>query len=578
MQFKSVEEQIVHGTNKGVPVEQLRARTPDRVGIACRIFNAGLEAKLESKLRTSFEELIDEYPWIIYWLNNPPLPVPVGVPNGRLTVNTFPTNRVSIEVRKRIPGWTDREDLGLWLNVQPRPNRMMGPVPEGGGVLVSALDKRTTVERMEAAYLQSNFLLPAAIEMHLQNLRLPGETTYSLAVWNDWISTNLTFTQIAEFDKLYNSARSQCSKQEEFEVSENSRCAQVFAKLGPNATNLAVTELQRRDWHQAYTIINARYLEKGIGDIAVFELEARSIKMYPGQPLQEHIARLQESLKQWATVMFLSAESIRTQGVMDHIQINLEQSTANSGTATDAQIRDAGFTVFIPEESRYDIYEKSVDGIKRFEGIIMMFSLKERFEKSVRQFLTALENMEKSSKGQLSFRQEVDESNKSSESNGNPNKKRSALVTTPGKDKTKKEPQNSCKWHPGRKVAHTEKECKLNPANSAGDKKKSGDNSSPKNPCTWCSKHKPKLAKRHGNATCWFNPASPAYDPAKANDKSNASPAINSDMSDRLHKLETNSSTIKALLSKLSKSSGGDRKRVKVIDPKDESEGDDSTN
>jgi len=124
----------------------------------------------------------------------------------------------------------------------------------------------------------------------------------------------------------------------------------------------------------------------------------------------------------------------------------------------------------------------------------------------------------------------------------------------------------------------TEKECKLNPANSAGDKKKSGDNPSPKNPCTWCSKHKPKLAKRHGNATCWFNPASPAYDPAKANDKSNASPAINSDMSDRLHKLETNSSTIKALLSKLSKSSGCDRKRVKVIDPKDESEGDDSTN
>jgi hypothetical protein len=314
---------------------------------------------------------------------------------------------------------------------------------------------------------------------------------------------------------------------------------------------MAITEIERRDWHAAYTIINARYLEKGIGDIVVFETEARSIRMQPGQPLQDHIAHLQESLKQWSSVMFVSAESIRNHGHMHLIQINVDQSTANSGNATDQEIRDMGYTVFIPEETRYDIYERSVENIKRYDGIIMIFSLKERHEKSVRLFLTALENMEKSSKGQQSFREEV-ELNSSSNS-GNPNKKRTSLVTnTTGKTKTIAD--QTCKFHPGKMVRHSEKECLLNPAN-AGSKKSNSAITTKKDPCKWCTKNNPKLASRHQDSKCWFNPSSPSYDATKIIKPDSKSPAISPDMTDRLSKLESNAKSIKSMLTKLTKGS-----------------------
>ena len=63
--------------------------------------------------------------------------------------------------------------------------------------------------------------------------------------------------------------------------------------------------------------------------------------------------------------------------------------------------------VFINEETRYDIYERSVEDMERFESILDRFSLKDRHEKSVRLFLKALENKEKSSQGQRAFREEL---------------------------------------------------------------------------------------------------------------------------------------------------------------------------
>jgi hypothetical protein len=334
---------------------------------------------------------------------------------------------------------------------------------------------------LEKAYLQVNRRIPEEIEAFLRTQIAPGETTYSQATFQHYLVDNLTDTQITEYEKSLSTSRGQFNKSEEFDVSENARCSQVFAKLGSNATNLAISEIERRDWHGAYTIINARYLEKGIGDIVIFETEARSIRMQPGQPLQDHIARLQESLKQWSSVMYVSAESIRNQGQMHLIQINVEQSTANAGLATDQEIRDMGFQVFINEETRYDIYERSVEDMKRFESILDRFSLKDRHEKSVRLFLKALENKEKSSQGQRAFREELI-LHPNHSSSGNPNKKRIALATTPSTASNQIVADQVCKYHPGRLVRHSEKDCNLNPSN-ANTKQKAGAKKDPC--CSW---------------------------------------------------------------------------------------------
>jgi hypothetical protein len=263
---------------------------------------------------------------------------------------------------------------------------------------------------------------------------------------------------------------------------------------------------------------------------------------------QDHIARLQESLKQWSSVMYVSAESIRNQGQMHLIQINVEQSTANAGLATDQEIRDMGFQVFINEETRYDIYERSVEDMKRFESILDRFSLKDRHEKSVRLFLKALENKEKSSQGQRAFREELILHPNHSPS-GNRNKKRIALATTPSTAFNQIVADQVCKYHPGKLVRHSEKDCTLNPSN-ANTKQKAG---AKKDPCSWCTRNYPKLAGRHLDSACWFNPKSPAYDPTKTpNNKGN--PAVSSQMTDRLSKLESNSKSIKSLLTKMTKS------------------------
>mmetsp|Transcript_22443 Transcript_22443/g.32279 ORF Transcript_22443/g.32279 Transcript_22443/m.32279 type:complete len:132 (-) Transcript_22443:606-1001(-) len=125
-----------------------------------------------------------------------------------------------------------------------------------------------------------------------------------------------------------------------------------------------------------------------------------------------------------------------------------------------------GFQVFINEETRYDIYERSVEDMKRFESILDQFSLKDRHEKSVRLFLKALENKEKSGQGQRAFREEA-LLHPNPSPPGNPDKKRKALVTT----SDKAAPGNSCKYHPGKLVRHSESECFLNPANGKSNQK-----------------------------------------------------------------------------------------------------------
>ena len=555
MQFKSVEEQIIHGTRDGIPINELRVRFPDKISMLCRIFNAGLETNLTARVRTIHEELLTEFPWMIYWLSNTPIALPIGEFNGVFTIDRMPTNRELAMVRRSIPGFTDRALNGLWASAPNRPVQLALPAP-ANIVLVGNFHRRSVLERMSDAYLRANRLTSAAINTALTAIMPLGEDP-DQAAFDQYMSDTLNFTQIAEFVRQTSSARGQFNKSEEYEVSENTRCATVFSKLGPNATNMAITEIARRDWHAAYQIINARYLEKGIGDIAVFETEARSIKMRPGQPLQDHIAHLQESLKQWATVKFLSAECIRLHGNMQLIRINIEESTANSGNLTDQQILDLGFTVRISEETRYDIYEKSVDSIKRFSSIIDIFSTKERHDKTVRALLTMLENMEKSAKGQLSFREEFEALSPTLP--GNPDKKRTALVAQ-GKAKGKGQPGQTCKFHPGRKVSHAEKDCFLNPVNGKSSAVVvQADGFKP--PCSWCAKRNPKLAARHNDSNCWFNPSSDAYDPAKAPSAKSKTPALSAEMVDRLLKLETSTKSMLSKLSKSSKSGSSSKKR-----------------
>ena len=328
MQFKSVEEQIVHGTRDGILVQDLKFHMPNRISVLARILNSSLEIQMKSEIRLLHEELIDEFPWIIYWLSPGSIPLPIGLPNGpRFTIDQYPRNQQLADIKRRIPGYLQRADFpGLWDYVPLRPDRAPAPIAPNSRV-IGTLDRRRVLEKLEKAYLQVNRRIPEEIEAFLRTQIAPGETTYSQATFQHYLVDNLTDTQITEYEKSLSTSRGQFNKSEEFDVSENARCSQVFAKLGSNATNLAISEIERRDWHGAYTIINARYLEKGIGDIVIFETEARSIRMQPGQPLQDHIARLQESLKQWSSVMYVSAESIRNQGQMHLIQINVEQST-----------------------------------------------------------------------------------------------------------------------------------------------------------------------------------------------------------------------------------------------------------
>jgi len=59
--------------------------------------------------------------------------------------------------------------------------------------------------------------------------------------------------------------------------------------LASNATNLAISEIERRDRHGASLSMHDIWK-----NFVIFETEARSIRIIPCKSLQDHIARLQE--------------------------------------------------------------------------------------------------------------------------------------------------------------------------------------------------------------------------------------------------------------------------------------------
>jgi hypothetical protein len=418
-------------------------------------------------------------------------------------------------------------------------------------------------ELLEENYLKSKKVVYATVKAALILLN-PAGGTYLNSDFEAWKRERFSCSQTTEYGKQFETARVNLGKANEELVSENNRCAMIFSKLGTNATSMATAEISRRDWHAAYLIINARYLEKGIGDIGSFEKEVDTVVMVKGQPLQEHIARLQEALKRWASVLFLSNESIRLMGNMDHTTINSLESAANSGSLTDAEILDQGFSILISHQKRYEIYEKSVRHVARFSTLIGTFKQLPYHLKLVSTFLQGLENIEKSASGLEDFQKEVEEL-----TSENPNKKRSALQASSGDSKKPKTELHTCKFHPGREVSHTEKTCFLNPANAGKPKVNpatasassaaSSQKKATTTPCPYCTKHNPGLAKHHGEKKCWFNPASPAYDSTKtpskrpSNSSSSKSPGMSSDFAERVGKMEDN--IVKGLLAKFTSSS-----------------------
>ena len=150
MQFKSVEEQIVHGTRDGILVQDLKFHMPNRISVLARILNSSLEIQMKSEIRLLHEELIDEFPWIIYWLSPGSIPLPIGLPNGpRFTIDQYPRNQQLADIKRRIPEYLQRADFpGLWDYVPLRPDRAPAPISPNSRV-IGTLDRRRVLEKLE---------------------------------------------------------------------------------------------------------------------------------------------------------------------------------------------------------------------------------------------------------------------------------------------------------------------------------------------------------------------------------------------------------------------------------------------
>ena len=567
MQSKSVEEQIIHGTMNGVPLSEVRCKPIDKLALACLILNSGNENDLKTTQSAKMLRILNHQPFVIYYLRN--LPIPVGIQNPHIpfTVAALPDLDNLQLIQERIPGWADRVALNIWDGVPAE------PVADNTARLCNSIDHMICQELLEANYLKAHYV-SYETEKNALIAKNPLGLTYLNTDFEIWLQ-RLSASQTAEFGKQVEIGLVNLGKANDELISENNRCSYVFSKLGTNATSMAKGEIERREWHAAYTIINAKYLEKGIGDISVFEEKVKAVIMEKGQPLQEHIARLQEALCQWATVQFLANESIRLMGNMNHASINTPECNANAGSLTDAEITALGFTVLISHAKRYDIYEKSVRHVERFSSIIGSFKQLPYHQKLVATFLEGLENIEKSNSGMDDFRKEVEGLNSS-----NPDKKRVALqVSTTGPAKKSSE-LHSCKFHPGREVYHLEKDCSLNPVNNKGKNNGSSAAATSKKsvtaPCPYCLKHNPTLALYHGEEKCWHNPSSPAYNKSKANPSGSKTPkssaksaGMSADFVERVGKMEGN--IIKSLVAQLSNSSSSSAsKKRKGVQSEDE--------
>jgi len=566
MQSKSVEEQIIHGKINGVPLSEVRCKPVDKVRMACMILTADHEAALENSYRTKFTRFLIDNPFFIYYLRN--LSVPVGVNNGKRTVRAMPNPQKLEILQNRVPGWADRVALDLWIGVPPE------PVLDATAELCDSTDRMMVMELLEAAYLRSHVISYLTVKNDLIALNPAGDGTYLNEDWDTWFEANLSTSQAIDFEKQFENARAHLGKATDELISENNRCSQIFSRLGPNATSMARGEIQRREWHAAFTVINGRYLEKGIGDVSVFERKVDTILMEKGQPLQEHLDRVQEALRQWATVIFLSNENIRLGGNLNHASINMLECDANAGPLQDAEIVALGFNVLISHKKRYDIYQKSVDGVSRFTILLATFQSLPFHQKSLSSLLDSLENIEKTEKAMEEFRKEAE-----SLSSSNPDKKRTALQASATGSSKKIREIFTCKFHPGRSVNHSEKDCFLNPASkNAGKTVKASptitaSTYSKKLPrCSYCETHNPLLAPHHGEDSCWHNPASPSYDKSKtghpgrkSSKSSSKSPGMSSDFVDRVGKMETN--IVKSLIAQLKEAtpSSSNKKRKKGV-------------
>ena len=542
LQFLDIEEEVVHGTIHGRNPSEFTIDPPSLLQKGVTIWNNGIIDKKEGQTLI-FKQILSSFSWAPYYLNNPPMKVPIGRAGPNNLAITAP-NKDDIKLfHDNIPfGKTAK----LFKSYYPW-------VKQKGNVLLGDQNDRTIwpfqITKL-IDLLADHYVLEACISSESEKARTtvyeenpddPNAPKIKIEkTEREIVQERLSLAQLAKLDELMDSANAAWRKDTALQAEKRKNMLNAFGKLGQRAHSLVHSNLEKNEYHEAYKKINAHYLSKGISDVSSFESQAKSIKIQLGQELSELLNLLQNAFQRWASVEHLHQQSIQNNKDLSSFQVDVKMAIANSYDKTDAEIIAQGYPVLIPEAKRLDILCDSVSDCDRFKPIIDRFAATSATEKSVSSLVSQLENLEKSKQGQRSLAKEREHSRGSSKSSNAALTASANVASTPAysgssvpaagtQQRTAKLvfPKGSCIHHPD-STTHTTAKCKKRGLSSTPNislqslppaphvenhkKKQRTDNNVPSTRhCSYCERNHPNVANTHSQQQCFRDPQGPNF-------------------------------------------------------------------
>jgi hypothetical protein len=342
--------------------------------------------------------------------------------------------------------------------------------------------------------------------------------------------------QIHAFKAFLEKSQFQLQKSITAKSDERKACHECISKFG-SLTQIpaAETALRSYNFHLCYTEIQSFYLRMGTNDAELFEKEAKSHRLQPGQDLNTHLTTVCKALERWNTIVFIEEEAMRTnyRDASNYVLEHPEVAIDNSGELTDAEVLATPHRQLVLHESkRLKIYVQSLADSPRFQHVIHTLYQLPETERTVRKFLNDCRIFESSMLGQMVLQTERSTCpNWKEKAQTHVNKVQSTfdlkqpsgpsanLATSRTTDSSD---SKYCRFHPNSKT-HTTEECqnkdskkraRVSPNCSSSDPRpKSGNSDRKVPPCIFCESKEGLQAKAHthSNEDCRIDPKSKAF-------------------------------------------------------------------